>query len=55
MFFGAMLGFAICMRFVVDRFARNDGTVSGHTRCRAKSPTLSDFSQRQQLNLDSPL
>ena len=27
MFFGAMLGFAICMKFVVDRIARNDGTI----------------------------
>jgi len=27
MFLGAMFGFAICMMFVVDRVARNDGTV----------------------------
>jgi hypothetical protein len=27
LFLGAMLGFAICLRFVVDRVARNDGTV----------------------------
>jgi hypothetical protein len=27
MFLGAMLGFAICMMFVVDKVARNDGTV----------------------------
>jgi hypothetical protein len=27
LFFGAMLGFAICMTFVVDKVARMDGTV----------------------------
>jgi hypothetical protein len=27
MFLGAMLGFAICLRFMVDRITRNDGTV----------------------------
>ncbi len=27
MFLGAMLGFAVCMKAVVDRAARNDGTV----------------------------
>jgi hypothetical protein len=27
MFFGAMLGFAICMKFVYEKAARNDGTV----------------------------
>ena len=27
MFLGAALGFAICMKFIVDRVARNDGTV----------------------------
>ena len=27
MFLGAMLGFAICMKFVFDKVARNDGTV----------------------------
>jgi hypothetical protein len=27
LFLGAMLGFAICLKFVVDRVARNDGTV----------------------------
>jgi hypothetical protein len=27
MFLGAMLGFAICMKFVVDKVVRNDGTV----------------------------
>ena len=27
MFLGAMIGFAVCMKAVVDRVARNDGTV----------------------------
>ena len=27
LFLGAMLGFAICLKFVVDKVARNDGTV----------------------------
>jgi hypothetical protein len=27
MFLGAMLGFAICMQFLVDRINHNDGTV----------------------------
>ena len=27
MFLGAMLGFAVCMKFVFDKVARNDGTV----------------------------
>jgi hypothetical protein len=27
LFLGAMFGFAICMKLVVDRVARNDGTV----------------------------
>jgi hypothetical protein len=27
MFLGAMLGFGICLKFVVDKVARNDGTV----------------------------
>ena len=27
MFLGAMLGFAICMKFVFEKVARNDGTV----------------------------
>ena len=27
MFLGAMVGFAICMKFMVDKVARNDGTV----------------------------
>jgi hypothetical protein len=27
MFLGASLGFAVCMKFVVDRAVRNDGTV----------------------------
>jgi hypothetical protein len=30
MFFGAMLGFAICMKFLVNRVARNDGTVDAN-------------------------
>ncbi len=27
MFLGAMLGFAVCMKSIVDRAVRNDGTV----------------------------
>jgi hypothetical protein len=27
MFFGAMLGFAVCMKFVYEKAARNDATV----------------------------
>jgi hypothetical protein len=30
MFLGGMLGFAICMKFVVDKVARNDGTVQSN-------------------------
>ncbi len=27
LFLGAMFGFAVCMKFLVDKVARNDGTV----------------------------
>lgn len=27
LFLGAMLGFAVCMKFLVEKVARNDGTV----------------------------
>jgi hypothetical protein len=30
MFFGAMIGFAVCMKAVVDRVARNDGAVNAN-------------------------
>jgi hypothetical protein len=30
MFLGAMLGFAICMKFLFEKVARNDGTVQSN-------------------------